>query len=155
MGRSVSCASGSVHIAYARFEQDWGNEEQARWDWECARDDFVADMQSACASLATCDRWLGREDHALLENAYAWIGVSEYGGLVSMWVAPKEAGGHGSARFAALCNRWIGNIESRFYETAHRHFAEPLELVGHMSNGCGVFRRVGVETEPGLAMRLA
>jgi hypothetical protein len=78
---------------------------------------------------------MGREDRALLENRFARFGVSEYGGLLSMWVQPKdECGAPGEA--------WIIRIEQAFRLAAVRCFGPPLTRIGVMSDGTSVFKRI-------------
>ncbi len=113
---------------------------QSEWDYYI--EDFRSQMQEAFASLQARDTWIGREDRALLENAFCYVGVSEYMGLVSMWVAPKEANYYSAPGFQSLRDRWIDQIRQRFYEVAHTCFGEPLKQLGYMSNGEGVYRRL-------------
>ncbi|MCX8073008.1 MAG: hypothetical protein N3C12_11220 [Candidatus Binatia bacterium] len=187
MARSVSYASGAVHVAYSHLnlgefccsacgktfdeydsrlaregevEYDEENEQsvdccphcgahedhcgpqdiQSEWDYYIK--DFQSQMQEVFASLQTCDKWIGREDRALLENAFCYIGVSEYMGLVSMWVVPKDATYYSAPGFEVLRDHWIDQIGQRFYEVAHTCFGEPLKKLGHMSNGEVVYQRL-------------
>jgi hypothetical protein len=88
-------------------------------------------------SLYECDRWLDREDRAILENGHCFIGASEYCGFVSVWIVPKESDGWGRADTSGLAAAWIERIAPRFREL----FGE-YEREGVMSNGCGVYRKV-------------
>ncbi len=188
MGRSVSYATGSVHIAYSHiecdeyycsgcgqtfneyetrdaehgdYEYDPASEEQdtveccphckahedncskqdPQDDWDYYVDDFRSMMKRAFPSLNDCDEWVGREDHALLENRHCYIGVSEYCGLVSMWVVPKDADWR-EEHVANLRDRWISQIERKFYDTANQCFGTALRKLGSFSNGEGVYERI-------------
>lgn len=172
MGRSVSYADNSEHIAYSTLstdryycsccgatfneyqqedgqdccpscnasaedcsEQDPGDD----WDWYC--EDFQREMIQAFPSLSECDERVGREDRALLENSFCRIGVSEYCGLVSMWVQPKELSEwYSDERSKAnLRDRWIAQIGPKFHKVASTCFGQPLHQVGRFSNGEAIF----------------
>src|SRR5512142_214579 len=81
-------------------------------DWE----DFIADIRNAAQerwpSLRECDHWLDREDHAILENRFAYVGVSEYCGLASLWIVVK--GDPYDDRIAALAGAWVAKIAKKF-----------------------------------------
>ena len=186
MGRSVSYASGSVHVAYSHlhieahyctacgsvfddFDSRLARPDEPQYDAEsndesvdccpqckahenlCTEHDhqhewrshveaFQTTMVQAFPSLSTCDEWLDREDRALLENNYCHIGMSEYCGLVSMWVVPKECTYYDSPGFEGLRDRWIDQIGAKFFKTASNCFGKPLSKLGSMSNGEGVYQ---------------
>jgi hypothetical protein len=39
-----------------------------------------------------CDRWVGREDHVILEGELSEVSVSEYAGMVPVCLAPLDKG---------------------------------------------------------------
>lgn len=189
MGRSVSYATGSVHIAYSHLSIDTYycsgcgdtfdefdtrdaeagdcehnefsddqetvkccphckahedncsmQDHQSEWDYYV--DDFRSMMKQAFPSLDECDKWVGREDHALLENQYAFFGVSEYCGLVSMWVQPKDPHYSENESWDARRDHWIAQIERKFHETANLCFGTAIRKLGSFSNGEGVYERI-------------
>ena len=127
MGRSVSYANGSVAICY----QDVSEIEDS-WEW----DDFIEGIQyrarKAFPSLDDCDQWPGREDHAILENSHCLIGVSEYCGLASIWLVPKDDG-----EYPELAQAWCAQVTPKF----NKLFGE-LRKIGQFSNGEAVFERL-------------
>ena len=182
MGRSVSYASNSEHIAYSHTHQDayycsscgdtfdeyasrearvgdyefYSEEEEQEQvqccphckahndecseqdpsdDWDFYKRDFQRQMRLAFPSLETCDEWVDREDHALLENQYAYFGVSEYCGLVSMWVQPKDTPYRENDSWGNRRDHWISQIGRKFYKTAGTCFGTALNKVGTFSNG--------------------
>ncbi len=135
MGRSVSYASGSVHIEYATFEAEDGCDSQ--WEWDYATEDFQELILKAFPSTNTCDEWVGREDRALAENSFAYFGVSEYCGLVSMWVAPKD---DDYATSTSLRDHWIDSIGPKFAKVCGNSFGQSLKSVGRFSNGEQIFQ---------------
>lgn len=125
MGRSVSTPSNSIAV-YDRFEGDYDE-----YEW------FVEDLQNQfCAlwpSVEVDDGWIGREDRILASNCHAYFGVSEYCGLVSIWVVPRLDSGW-DADWSALAENWVSQIADRFQS----EFGT-MQRVGGMSNGQGVY----------------
>lgn len=129
MGRSVSYPRNAV-VAYSTFENDPYWDQQGEWE------DLVECFQMTVADLwpsaEEANKWLGREDHAVMANRHAWFGVSEYCGLVAFWVVAKEDTGH-----EPLSERWVAQIAERFTSTF-----STLNRLGTFSNGEGVFERI-------------
>jgi DNA-directed RNA polymerase subunit RPC12/RpoP len=111
-------------------------------DWNYYIEEFQSQMQKAFSSLQICNKWIGWEDLVLLENTFCYVGVSEYLGLVSMWVVPKEADYYSPPSFENLRDHWIDQIGQRFEKIAHTCFGQPLKLTGYMSNGEGLYQRL-------------
>lgn len=172
MGRSVSYANRSEHIAYSHIECDayycshcgetfneYGQQDEEDccphcaasadecspqdpsddWDWYC--EDFQREMKRAFPSLSECDEWVGREDRALLENRFCRIGVSEYCGLVSMWVQPKDDDWRDDDK-VGMRDHWISQIGPKFYKVAGKCFGTALRRLGTFSNGEGVYQAI-------------
>lgn len=121
MGRSVSYPSNAV-VAYNTWEAD----EDADFQWDVI-DDLVNYAPTLWPSLTPCDRWLGREDHAVLENEHAYVGVSEYCGLVAYWIVAKDTDN-------GLAERWVAQVAPKFVKTFGR-----LRRLGTFSNGEAIF----------------
>ena len=106
-------------------------------------DDFKEDLKTLLAeafpSLEPDERWLGREDKALLSNSYAYFGWSEYCGLVAVWVSAKEPDYRASSAWCAMRDRWLASIEKKFAKTVGKAWGTPLTRVGTFSNGESVF----------------
>jgi hypothetical protein len=85
-------------------------------------------FESKYPSLERISEWLDREDRAILENRLVYIGVSEYCGLVSVWVVPKED---------------YPDLTAKFIKTITPYFEKVGELrkVGTFSNGEAVFEK--------------
>lgn len=137
MGRSVSYASGSTVVKYAYFEYDDEDSYFVQEAFDDTLDYLKSQLTEAFPSLSETDTWLGREDHALVENNLVYIGLSEYCGLVSVWVKPKEDD-HGYTNFGV---RWAQQIEDKLEKIIKNAFGYSLSKVGHMSNGEGVFSK--------------
>lgn len=138
MGRSVSYPRNAV-VAFRRFDvyDEDGNvmeepdEDQVCWAWDDLVEDVRTHSKTLWPSLSDCDVWVGREDHALLQNDHAYVGVSEYCGLVAVWVVPRTDIEH-----EALAANWCGQIANRFKAT----WGEYVK-VATFSNGEAVYQK--------------
>lgn len=96
MSRTVSTPAGAIVLAYAHYEDNGDADAQEQWD------DIVSGIKCVLRyryrSLNEIDRWVGREDHAVLENDLVVIGISEYVGTISIWALPKSGIGETWAR---------------------------------------------------------
>lgn len=151
MGRSVSThlyAVKSVFLSLTFGEQPEEGHEAEGADY-CDFDDFLLDLRqvldgSAGApggkgfpTLRECDRWQGREDHVILENERGEVSVSEYCGIVSVCLAPRNSDN-------PLDQHWCWQAAENFEKLLHGAFSKSA-LVSHgpMSNGVGVYSRPG------------
>ena len=120
---------------------DMGFQEQ---DSQLLFDDFNEDLKTLLAeafpSLTEDEKWLGREDQALLSNSYAHFGWSEYCGLVAVWVAAKGPDYRASSAWEAMRDKWLASIEKKFAKVVGRAWGVPLIKVGTFSNGESVFQ---------------
>ena len=133
MGRSVSYPHNAQVVTYRTLEvepyedEDENGEtitrEPCDEDYQWAFDSMVEDLQEYAPtlwpSLRKCDKWLDREDHALLENDLCYMGISEYCGLVATWIVPKDdyRSGYSDQHVDNLCARWITQITPKFEKT--------------------------------------
>jgi hypothetical protein len=135
MSRSVSIPCGALEVAY----QDVSEYE---WDtFPCFLQDIQAYAKRLWPSLRECDTWLDREDHAILENDLCYLGVSEYCGLASIWLVPKEYPDSGCFRADAylypLAVHWIERVAQKF----HKIFGHYRKL-GTFSNGESIYEKI-------------
>jgi hypothetical protein len=132
MGRSVSTPCNAQAIAYQHLDDD-DDEGGNHFRW------WLEDMQQTIAeiwpSFTPCDQWLGREDHAIMENNLAYAGVSEYCGMIALWLVPKEESRHGQ-HILALAEQFISRIAPRFM-AQFNHYRK----LGTFSNGDAVFEK--------------
>lgn len=103
-------------------------------------EDFRRQILEAFPSASACDSWLDREDHAIAENRFAYFGVSEYCGLVAMWVAEKDADYDQSEGWEALRDHWLSQVQQRFRKAADGCFGQALCKQGTFSNGEAFFQ---------------
>jgi hypothetical protein len=133
MARSVSHASGSVHIEYSHVEP---SDDYDNFDWLI--EDFQDVLHDQFPSVYPCKKWVGREDQAIAANKFAYFGISTYDSLVSIWVTPKEV----DPTQEGIRDRWIESIGGSFTKVARSSFGTPIIKVGSFSNGEAVFRAV-------------
>lgn len=146
MGRSVSTPRDAVYVSYASLD---GECEHGDWDWH--KEDFQREMKRAFPSLDDCDSWIGREDHALLENRFAYFGVSEYCGLVAMWVAEKGCSDYDSDT-TGLRDRWLSQVQQKFRKVAQTCFGQALVKQGTFSNGEAFFQPINGQQKGGMGL---
>lgn len=152
MSRSVSVASGSVAVAYASLEPVLVDEESNEYrefgsdDFSFACEDLQSYLSELYPSLSACDSWLGHrnsEDNALLENKHCFVGVSEYNGLVSVWIVPKEDDGYSSDNYlTGLSNHWCNQVDEKLVKAGAGCFGKALYKSGTFSNGESFFQPV-------------
>jgi len=139
---------------HCKAHHDHVRTEDPSDDWDYYLDDFKREMRKAFPSLHADDRWLGREDHALLANDYCYIGASEYCGLVSMWVVPKEIDDYSAEERSRIGRRdvWIKRIEDKFRKVAGSCFGQALIKQGTFSNGEGIFQPANGKQQGGMGL---
>jgi hypothetical protein len=115
-----------IHVVYL-------TSDYSEWD------EFIYDVQWRCQeewpSLEEIDVWIGRENHAILENGHVRVGVSKYGELAAVWIVPQDNDYY--PEHVNLALHWIGQIEGKF----RKMFGE-LRRIGVFSNGESVYRKV-------------
>ena len=155
MGRSVSVARGAFAVAYKdcsqfgmqiedengeKLEEPFYDEVLQDMDWNDWLVDISYRLTKKFPSFSECDKWLDREDHAIMENRFAYFGVSTYMGLVSLWLVEKDGDerdcGYGDTQ-AGLSKHWTKQVKEKF----EKEFSE-LKKLGTLSNGEAVFERI-------------
>ena len=134
MSRSVSYASGAEVVIYSYVDDVYDDEDVyddflSQLAFDDAVENLVYNSINAFPSLSRCDEWLGREDHAILQNNLVYIGISSYMNLVSVWVVPKED------EYYALAVNFAKQIENRLNNIVADSFGVRLNKVGSFSNG--------------------
>lgn len=135
MGRSVSIPHRAIAVCYLDISgyDEFDFESDIESDIEYYQDS----IKSLWKSFEPCDEWLDREDRAILENELAYVGVSTYCGLMSLWLVPKEDEygyyPQNDNLAVAFCNRIAEKFERTFSQ---------FNKIGTFSNGEAVFERV-------------
>ena len=136
MSRSVSVPNNAAWSVYIYPERN-GETDHDFGDFAQSWDNFIEDLRNlfidGFKSLHICDRWLGREDRVILENDHAYIGVSEYNGVVSVWCVPIDD------EKLSLHENWAGQIERKAQRTISEAGYEVMVSGGRFSNGEQVF----------------
>lgn len=125
MARSVSYPSDSLIVCFQEIEEE---EKENYYD-------TIEDTQERCLekfpSLTYVSKWIGREDLAILENTLCYIGLSQYGSLMTIWVVPRSDLEPSQLNLAVgWCDRIRGKFEAMFGQ---------LRKIGTASNGESFF----------------
>lgn len=134
MARSVSTPGDAVYVAYQAFECE--DDDFASDDFSDGIDNLRYALKAAFPSTYDADWWSGRENHIVAENDFAAFGVSEYCGLVAIWVVPKPQDGATNG----LRNRWLSSIQQKFRTAVAGCFGVDLLRTGVASNGEAFFQ---------------
>lgn len=134
MGRSVSHAEYSKHITYTHLEylgDEWADRDQ----WQDFIEGLRNQIKELFPSMYECNEWVGREDYAIMENRYARIGVSEYDGMVSIWMQPIDLEtGHGDdERLVGIQESWIDKARDKHISLGN------LKRQGGFSDGTSLY----------------
>jgi hypothetical protein len=140
MGRSVSTPSNCAAVCY----QDASGIED-KYEWNDFKDNIQETVKRLFPSMDTCNIWIGdgrTEDNAIMENRFAYIGISEYCGLVAIWVKSKSDDYESSyyadeARLANLADGWCERIVPTFDKAFNEY-----RCVGRASNGEAFYEKV-------------
>jgi len=143
MGRSVNYLDNSEVVLYFPFE---GNEENENGEYDefflhMNWDDMINNLQCAIKrklpSYYETDKWGNRETRIILENNLCSIGISEYCGLCSLSVAPKN--NEYDAWHESFALNHAGQIKGTLEKVLCDLGLKNLRKVGTFSNGEAVF----------------
>lgn len=147
MGRSVSYPTGA-HVAFSHWDAGWVTHDPeteepldeeyfddcpAECDWEYIVDTFKSDIKVLYPSTWEADKWVGREDHAIMANNYCFFGISEYCGTIAYWAVLR-----GDLQWAeeGRAEHWFNQIGPRFHKTF-----STMYRIGGFSDGTSVYQR--------------
>jgi hypothetical protein len=119
-------------------QPEWAYQDE--FDWLLG--DFRSEVLRTFDSAHEDDTWLDLEDHALAANRFVWFGISEYCGVIALWMAPKDAPYDSPASWEALRDNWMAQAWPKFKKLANSCVPEPMVRLGTMSNGESVYQRV-------------
>lgn len=122
MSRGVSYATGSCAVTY--YDVSWmGQLDNGDFDSDLNHIHFYdflgylkENLKKEYPSLVDCDEWLSNEDHVILENYFVQVGVSEYCGMLSLWMVEQDMnqGYQGEEALYNLQRRWISKVSDGF-----------------------------------------
>jgi hypothetical protein len=143
MGRSVNYLDNAEVVLYFPFEYGTNedgeyNEALASLDWH----DLILNLQCEIKKYLPSyyevkDKWDNRETRIILENNLCNIGISEYCGLVSLSVAPKN--NDYDIWHESFALRHAGQIKKTLEKVLHNLGLKNLRKIGTFSNGEAVF----------------
>ena len=142
MSRSVSRPSNAQVVAFACIESE-DDDDLNQMNWDDTIENLVTELLAAFPGLRKVDRWLDREDHVIAENGLAAFGISEYCGLVAVWIVPDKYELGCKVDDHPLSVKWIASIEKQFHKIVAQVFGFELRHIATASNGEAFFERVG------------
>lgn len=129
MGRSVSYLSRAQEIAYTHIDTE------DEFEFEDLVENLKYELKGKYKSLSICENeWEDNETKIILDSTLVQIGVSEYCGLVSISIRPKDN------EHYHLGERWINQNWSNI-RSCIGGYCELLNRLGTFSNGEGVFQK--------------
>lgn len=137
MSRSVSVPSGFGYVEFVPLPDDVEDE----FDFH----DFILEplkkaVKRAFPLMRPHEEFIGREDKALLANDFAYVGVSEYCGLLSVWIVER-----GDTEYPELAQHWICLVERKFRWAVREVFGTTYRKVATASNGESFYEEVRQE----------
>jgi len=130
LARSVSVPCDAEVVAYSSFENE-GDFAQDAWDDQV--ENFRHALKAAFPSVDKATGWLGREDRVIAQNMLCAFGLSEYCGLVSLWIAPRENNN--------LASQWAANVQRKFNQVVQESWGQRYVKAGTFSNGESIYQR--------------
>ncbi len=130
MSRSVWTHSYAIETVFFPFETCYENDD-CEWDWREVLEDVRETLKAEFPSFEDADSWPESESHCILENGLAQIVISEYCGLVSLGIVPRE-------RCTNIATTWCAENAAPFV----RKTWGKLRKIGTFSNGEAIFERV-------------
>jgi hypothetical protein len=134
MGRSVNYLNNAEYINYIDTLSI-----QDSCEWEDFKCNIASIIKNRYKSFSECDEWEGNETKVILENNLAIVGISEYCGLTSISIAPKEFIYYEKDN-TALAIKWINSISDNLEKLLDKNF-ECYRKVGTFSNGESVYSK--------------
>jgi hypothetical protein len=142
MGRSVNYLDNAEVVLYFPFQYS-DDVEMDNMEW----DDMVGNLKCEIIKRLPSyyevkDKWGNRETRIILENNLCSIGISEYCGLVSLSVAPRENDYGESWTREQFAIHHANQIEKTLQGVLNYLGLTNLRKIGSFSNGEGVFEKV-------------
>ncbi len=134
MARSVSTHTNAIEVVYIN-----GSDIDEDFLWQDFTDDLTEIITKHYPSFEEIDSWNGREVHEILSNNHTVISVSEYCGLISVSISPRE----NDYSMDGLAIAWTKRNASKMAKLIENNF-EALKCVGRFSNGEAVYERITI-----------
>jgi hypothetical protein len=137
MGRSVNYLDNAEVVLYFPFDYS-DDVEMDNMNWDDMVENLKYEIKAKLPSYYIVnDKWGNRETRIILENSYCSIGISEYCGLVSLSVAPRE---NDYVNYSeSLAKHHANQIKGTLEKVLHDLGLKNLHKVGTFSNGEAVF----------------
>jgi hypothetical protein len=135
MGRSVNYLNNAEYINYI----DTSSIEE-NWEWNDFVEEITNLIQNKYKSFSECNKWQGNETKIILENNLVNVGISEYCGLTSISIAPRQFRCYEKDNTALAIN-WINKVSNNMSEMLQKYF-DCYRKIGTFSNGESVLEKI-------------
>ena len=135
MGRSVNYLNNAEYINYIDTSSIQDN-----WEWNEFIEEITNLIQNKYRSFSECNDWQGNETKIILENNLVNVGISEYCGLTSVSIAPREFRYYEKDNTALAIN-WINKVSNSMNEILQKYY-DCYRKVGTFSNGESVIEKI-------------
>ena len=138
---------GVYYIDWDNFSSEYEDDDFWREEWENSLYQFISDFTKRFKSFWKCDKWIGRDDRAILENKLFYIAIADNEWSIAIKLIQKEQGYYYDGN--------IENLQAKHYKTyldgirdcLFNQFEELGTYAGPWTSGR--IRRPGVEGEEG------
>ena len=139
MSRSVNYLNNAEVVLYFPFEYS-DNSEDNILNWNDLEDNLKYEIKAKLPSYYISDKWDNSETKIILENNLCCIGISEYYGLVSLSVAPKN--NEYDVWYEQFSKHHALQIKKTLEKCIDYVSLNRLHKIGTFSNGEAVFKKV-------------
>lgn len=122
MGRGNCCVFGKYeglfYIDWNNFSSEWEDEDgnivkddydNQRDEWEQSLAEFISDFQKRFKSFSECDKWVSREEKAILENDLFYIVTEDNERSMAIKLIQKEQDYYRDGNIEAMQSRHYRN----------------------------------------------
>ena len=145
MGRSINYLDNAEVVLYFPIENEYNeagefDEDLSQMEWGDTIRNLQYEIKAKLPSYYIVkDKWGNHETKIILENSFCSIGISEYCGLVSLSVAPRE---NDYANYSeSLAKHHANQIKGTLEKVLHDLGLKNLRKVGTASNGEAFFQK--------------
>jgi len=145
MGRSVNYLDNAEVVLYFPFENEYNEEGEfdeflSQMNWDDTVRNLQCEIRAKLPSYYDVkDEWDNRETRIILKNSLCVIGISEYCGLVSLSVAPRN--NDYDAWHESFAVRHANQIKGTLEKVLNDLGLTNLRKIGTASNGEAFFQK--------------
>ena len=128
MARGVAYPKNYEHLAFIDVSK------MDEFDFDYLIEEIKHEFKRNFKSLWDSDEWFGDELKVILENRFVQIGISEYMGIMALWLVVKEND------YENLAYGWLRKVGKKMRKIFDKY--NELIHIGTFSNGEHVYKRI-------------